>query len=156
MSFDKKGNIYFGSNRSGGFGKLDIWTASPTNNGFSAPKNLGNSINTSLVESNPCVSYNGDYLIFAGVFVNGQGDSDLYITFKDKNGEWSSPLSLGTDINTELAEFSPFISRDGKTFYFGRIKRGTPLIENMFVFPNFDKRVALLKAKYSSQTQSKK
>ena len=38
----------------------------------------------------------------------GYGDRDLYVTFIQKNGHWSTPLNLGDVINTTETEASPF------------------------------------------------
>ena len=43
---------------------------------------------------------------------------DLYVSVKDKNNNWSGPINLGSTINTNGDETSPFLSADGKTLYF--------------------------------------
>ncbi|MDH5474971.1 MAG: OmpA family protein, partial [Cyclobacteriaceae bacterium] len=48
----------------------------------------------------------------------GFGDRDLYVTFKQKNGRWSTPLNLGDVINTAEPEASPHLAMDNKTLYF--------------------------------------
>ncbi|MEZ4722277.1 MAG: OmpA family protein [Flavobacteriales bacterium] len=45
-------------------------------------------------------------------------NEDIYVSFRVKKNIWSKPESLGPQINTDSAEFSPFISADGKTLYF--------------------------------------
>ncbi len=39
-------------------------------------------------------------------------------TYSDTEGKWSEPVDIGSKINTEWDEESPFIKPDGKTFYF--------------------------------------
>ncbi len=46
------------------------------------------------------------------------GGLDLYVSFLQKDGTWSIPENLGSDVNTASNEFSPFIAPDGKTLYF--------------------------------------
>ena len=46
------------------------------------------------------------------------GDRDLYVTFVDRNGEWSEPISLGPDVNSADTESSPFLDHDNETLYF--------------------------------------
>ncbi|MBC7451228.1 MAG: OmpA family protein [Cytophagales bacterium] len=46
------------------------------------------------------------------------GDSDLYVSFLKKDGTWTKPMNLGTQINTFQMEASPFLAADGKTLYF--------------------------------------
>jgi hypothetical protein len=43
--------------------------------------------------------------------------SDLYISFR-REGKWTPARNLGAPVNSDAEESSPFVSRDGKTFYF--------------------------------------
>jgi len=45
-------------------------------------------------------------------------DEDLFVSIKDKEGNWSEVKNLGPIINTRRVEISPFIDDDGKTLYF--------------------------------------
>lgn len=50
---------------------------------------------------------------------DGMGQEDLYVCLKDSlTGAWKKPLNLGSTINTEGFEISPFLSSDGKRLYF--------------------------------------
>lgn len=54
----------------------------------------------------------------------GRND-DLYVSFKDKEGKWSRPHSLGQDINTSAyMETTPFLAADGLTLYFSSDRPG--------------------------------
>jgi outer membrane protein OmpA-like peptidoglycan-associated protein len=46
------------------------------------------------------------------------GDRDIYVSFLRDDGKWSSPLNIGTDVNTSMEEASPFLAPDDKTLYF--------------------------------------
>lgn len=46
------------------------------------------------------------------------GDRDLYVIFLQKDGKWSQPLNLGSQINSASEESSPFLASDGKTMFF--------------------------------------
>lgn len=46
------------------------------------------------------------------------GVEDIYVTLKDASGNWTEPKDLGTTINTQFQELSPFLSADKKTLYF--------------------------------------
>lgn len=46
------------------------------------------------------------------------GAEDLFVSFRDSFGDWSEPLNLGGQLNTDSAEFSPFLAADGRTLYF--------------------------------------
>ncbi len=54
----------------------------------------------------------------------GRND-DLYVSFKDKDGKWSKPQSLGPDVNTPgYMETTPFLAADGITLYFSSDRPG--------------------------------
>ncbi len=43
---------------------------------------------------------------------------DLFVSLKDKNGNWGRVINLGSAINTPNYEITPYISDDEKTLYF--------------------------------------
>jgi len=50
---------------------------------------------------------------------DGFGGTDYYIVFRDENDKWSKPINLGEKINSVRgAEWSSYISPDGKYFFF--------------------------------------
>ena len=49
---------------------------------------------------------------------NSFGKEDLYVSLKDSLHEWSTPLNLGSTINTDGFETAPFLSKDNKRLYF--------------------------------------
>ena len=49
-----------------------------------------------------------------------QRKSDIYVYFKEKNGTWSTPINLGSEVNSNFAETCPSITPDGKYLFFGR------------------------------------
>ena len=46
------------------------------------------------------------------------GEEDLYVSLRNGDGVWNKPFSLGSTINTEGSEVSPFLSVTGDTLYF--------------------------------------
>lgn len=46
------------------------------------------------------------------------GQEDIYVSLKDSLNNWSPPLNIGSAINTEGFEISPFLSQDKKRLYF--------------------------------------
>lgn len=80
---------------------------------------LGNGINGDLTwESQPSVSADGRWLIFASNRQGGQGRSDLWRCHRLSNGDWSRPENLGPRVNTAGNEKFPFLHADGHTLYF--------------------------------------
>lgn len=49
-----------------------------------------------------------------------KGFGDIYISFKQENGLFEYPVNIGSDINTEQDEGSPFLAADLQTLYFSR------------------------------------
>ncbi|RZS97565.1 OmpA family protein [Cecembia calidifontis] len=48
----------------------------------------------------------------------GEGNEDIYITFKKSETEWTTPLNLGPIINTFGQEQTPYLTNDNNTLYF--------------------------------------
>ncbi len=74
------------------------------------------------------LSTSGKYLLLALERRDGQGDLDLYVCFKKGDGSWTAPKSLGSDINTDGTDGTPFLATDDKTLYFssnGRVGLGS-------------------------------
>ena len=109
--------IYFsGCGWENGCGGCDIYYVKLKDGRWSHPINI-KSINTSEWESQPCVSYDGKELFF--VRKNKMtGTSDIYVSRRNENGNWSEACRLDNNINTEGNEMSPFIHYDVMTLYF--------------------------------------
>jgi len=74
--------VFFDSNRSGGLGGLDLWTAtrSSTSTAWSTPVDLGSAVNSSVDDLRPTLSWDGRSLYFGSVRSGGEGSQDLYLT----------------------------------------------------------------------------
>lgn len=120
-TFTNDGTMYFVSSRKSSLGKKDVYKAAWKNGRFANPVHLGTAINSQFSESDTYVSPDEDYLI---VTCTGRpdsiGKSDLYISFRDKDGEWMPLRNMGKPINTDAYEFCPMVSPDGKYFFFTR------------------------------------
>ena len=65
-----------------------------------------------------CLSNDGKTLILAFSEKKNGKEDDLYVCFLGKDGKWTKPESLGTDINTGDTETTPFLASDNYTMYF--------------------------------------
>ncbi len=111
--------LYFISDRNGGFGGYDIWKSVILPNGnFSAPENLGNTINTSGDETSPYIHFDNKTLYFASNLHVGMGGYDIFISRHKENGEWSTPKNLGYPINSWHDEEGLFINARGDMAYY--------------------------------------
>lgn len=79
---------------------------------------LGEPLNTSYWESQPCISSDGKTIYFVSNRSGGIGMKDIWKIIKWEDGTWSNAINLGDSINTEGNEMSPFLHADNKTFYF--------------------------------------
>lgn len=117
-SVAKDGTLYFGSKREGSR-EIDLFRSRLVNGEYQKAENLGNVVNTVATEADPFVAPDQSYLIFCSDRDGGAGEGDLYVSFNRK-GAWTAPQSLGAIINTAVYEYTPYVSPDGKTFYFSR------------------------------------
>ena len=69
----------------------------------------------------PCLSYDGNLLLFSANGKDSDGHEDIYYSSREKNG-WSAPMNFGKSINTIDYEGYPSLSADGKYLYFARAK----------------------------------
>ncbi len=61
---------------------------------------------------------NGKVMVLSLQNQTSIGDADLYVSFKQDNGQWSEPRNMGASINTADAEYTPFLATDNQTLYF--------------------------------------
>lgn len=111
--------LYFaGCGRADGLGKCDIYFSKLEGNSWSKPQNIGAPINSPYWESQPSISPDGKTIYFVSDRKGGYGSYDIYLSRYLGNGKWSNPVNLGTNVNTEGSELSPFIHSDNQTLYF--------------------------------------
>jgi outer membrane protein OmpA-like peptidoglycan-associated protein/tetratricopeptide (TPR) repeat protein len=126
LSPDKK-DLYFSSNRAGGYGGKDIWVSHRTEKGnWGAPENLGPDINTSGDESTPFIHADNQTLYFNSNGLPCYSEKpDLFVSRKLADGKWSKPENLGYPINTIDDEGSLIVDANGKTAYYSSDKIDT-------------------------------
>ena len=119
ISFTEDGTLYYSSNaQATQRGDYDIYASHQVNGQFQPPQRLGGAINTTNYEADVFVAYDESYLIFCSERPGSIGRGDLYISFKEENGSWSQAKNMGDAINTKNYEFCPFVTKDGKYFFY--------------------------------------
>jgi outer membrane protein OmpA-like peptidoglycan-associated protein/tetratricopeptide (TPR) repeat protein len=118
ISQDGEWLIFTGCNFPEGHGSCDLYISYITPQGWSAPENLGENINTEAWESAPSLSPDKRDLYFASNRPGGMGKSDIYVCHRNPDGTWSAPENAGSQINTVGNESCPFIHADNQTLYF--------------------------------------
>jgi peptidoglycan-associated lipoprotein len=98
--------LIFSSSRKGGAGGRDLWiaTRNSASENFTAPRNLGELINTPGDELFPTLR--GDsVLYFASDGHPGMGGLDIFKSVKQENGTWGEPVNMKPPINTNADDF---------------------------------------------------
>jgi hypothetical protein len=133
--------IYFTSDRPGGYGGRDLYRIRRLPNGeWSLPLNLGPRINTAQDEDAPFIHSDGLTLFFSS---NGHGTMGGYDVFKatlldaDMNG-WSAPQNMGYPLNTVNDDIYFTLSADGTVGYFSSERSGGLGMQDIYEveFPN--------------------
>jgi hypothetical protein len=115
LSTDGK-TLYFVSDMPGGLGGKDLYKCILNNSGWSQPRNLGKTINTSTDETSPFI-HNSNTLYFAS---NGHGGFGGYDVFKavSSNDEFKEVQNLGFPINTRFDDFGLILNKEGSHGFF--------------------------------------
>lgn len=116
LSADNR-ELYFVSDREGGYGGLDIWVSRFENGLWQLPRNLGPEINTAGDETAPYLHIDNHTLYFASKGHVGLGGSDLFFSRRTGDTSWSKAKNMGYPINTTADEISICVTIDGKKAY---------------------------------------
>jgi outer membrane protein OmpA-like peptidoglycan-associated protein len=124
--------IYFSSDKSGGFGAMDIYVSRKTKKGWSTPVNLGAQINTIGNEVFPTLLSDGT-IYFSSDGLIGLGGLDLYIS-KNINDNFLAPVNIGAPLNSAADDFHLILDFKNGCGYLSsnRIKLG--LNDDIFKF----------------------
>lgn len=99
-------------------GNMNLFQSTFNGKSWSQPVKLNANINSKFDEANVSVSSDGNLLYFTSNRSGGYGGFDIYMSKKLPNGEWGEALNMGSAVNTEYDEASPYIHPDGYTFFF--------------------------------------
>jgi Tol biopolymer transport system component len=103
----------------------EIFVSRYRNGQYLSSENIGSEINSSKHDCDPCISPDGQYLIFCvRDRTEGLGKNDLYISYKNSDGSWAKSINLGRTINSKAEEITPFLTPDGKYLFFSSNRTG--------------------------------
>lgn len=96
----------FSAESYGTFGVDDIYVSLKQEGRWTEPRNLGKVINTQFQELSPSLSDDNLTLFFSSNGRNGRGSFDIYSSKRldDTWTQWSEPLNLGPQVNSEGRE----------------------------------------------------
>lgn len=96
-----------------------IHIAIPNNGKYTKVKKISASINTEHYDSTPFIAPDESYLIFSR-FGGDLRYADLFISFKDRRGNWTEAKNMGPRINSDMHELNPNLTADRKYLFFNR------------------------------------
>lgn len=116
--------IWFVSDRKGGLGGKDIWSATRDEQGaWSVARNPGAAINTAQDEQGLFLHPDGRTLYFSSKGRGGLGGFDLFVSRLGHEG-WSEALNLGAPLNTPGDDLYLVLLADGRTAYMSSARSG--------------------------------
>ncbi|MDW8418213.1 MAG: OmpA family protein [Chitinophagales bacterium] len=110
--------FFTSADRKDGLGSADIYMSRRVGDVWERANNIGPPINTPGYETQPYITADGKALYFAANRSEGEGGTDIYVSYLNADGTWNKPQNLGKNINTPFDEMRPFLHPDGKTLYF--------------------------------------
>ncbi len=109
--------MWFASVRSGNYGEVDFYKAVLKEDEWTNWTNAGKLLNEDYDIGELHITADGDTMYFGWADENGYGAKDIY--FSVKNGDtWSYPQNCGANVNSDLNEDQPFITKDGTELWF--------------------------------------
>jgi len=85
-----------------------------------APEKMGPVVNTGKLTAHPFIAPDESYVIWDSEREGGYGASDLYISFRQKDGSWGSAINMGDSINSEMGDTYASVTPDGNYILFNR------------------------------------
>lgn len=122
FSLDGRYMFFVACNRKESLGGCDIYYSIKDGDKWGTPINPGAPLNTKYWESTPSISSDGNELYFASNRPGGLGGNDIWKCDVSQNADgtltFSNIVNMGSNINTNKDEISPFIHPDNQTLYF--------------------------------------
>jgi len=85
-----------------------------------------------------CLSYDGNIMLHSMETYGTRGAEDLYVSFRKTDGTWTDVKNLGSEINTQYQEKTPFLSADNKTLIFSSNGMGGYGSMDLFITKRLD------------------
>ena len=108
--------LYYVSDRSGGYGKTDIWYSICKNGHFQEPVNLGPVINTEGEEVTPFYDKAHNVLYFSSDEHHSMGDFDIFCS-EGSLGRWQPVKHLEKPFNSAYNDFYFIVNQDGESAF---------------------------------------
>ncbi len=119
-SLSRKGNLFFRSSREGGFSDSDLYRAERVDGVFTNVRNLGPEVNSEYGQSNCVIAADESYIVFVTSRPDMPGVQQLFVSFQIGYNEWTTAVSVGSEVNTPDGAGAPTLSPDGRFLFFKR------------------------------------
>lgn len=116
--------LYFASNREGGYGGVDIYVSRKLPNGKWGPaQNLGPTVNTFYDEDFPNITADGRTLYFSSKGHTSMGGYDIFKAgWNQKKRNWGDVKNVGYPLNTPEDNMNFRVSESGRTGYISALR----------------------------------
>jgi len=126
-SLARNGTLYFTANYAGGVGGEDIYASRWQDGQFQKPEVLPEAVNSKGHEFNAFGDPQERFLLFTAYGRKERlGRGHLYVTFRDTAGVWQLARMLPEPLNSTALDYCPFVSPDGKWFFFSSKRPAKP------------------------------
>lgn len=117
LSLAKNSNLYFTSEKAGVKGGQDIYVARYDGKKYLQPEDPGDAINSEGKDFATFIAPDESYLIFTRIGKETK-KTDLFISYKKPDGSWTKAIDMGSSVNSEYHDLTPYVSPDGKYLFF--------------------------------------
>lgn len=133
-SFSEDGSqLFFSSNRDGGFGGMDLYMAKLVDGVWSEPMNLGPNINTSGNEGFSFIHEDGT-LYFSSNGWGGLGGLDIFSSTLVDGQYWSEPVNIGIPFNSPKDDFGFILNVLETEGYLSSARDGGEGLDDIYSF----------------------
>jgi hypothetical protein len=116
--------LFFTSNRLFGAGGFDVFVSQLTPKGVCGPATLVSELSSPAQEQRPSVRFDGLEIFFHSDRPGSAG-IDLWVSTRESVFDpWSTPVNLGTTINTTFSDQQPYIAADRRTLFMASDRPG--------------------------------
>jgi hypothetical protein len=117
--------LFFTSNRPGGSGGADIYVSARQTDGSFGPPAPVAELNTAAQDARAAVRHDGREVFLFSNRAGSLGATDLWTSTRQTWGApWSTPVNLGSTVNSSFEEMQPAISGDARTLVFASNRPG--------------------------------
>jgi Tol biopolymer transport system component len=124
--------LYFSSTRPDELGGSDLYMSEMAEGWLFAPATLVPDVNSDSDDMQPSVRRDGREIVFSSNRPGSLG-FDIWSASRDSIADtWSTPVNLGSNVNSAANETRPSLSWDAKTLLFGTTRTGVEGVSDIY------------------------